>query len=310
MGALALLTLAATLGAGGVDAQAAALTPRQKAALVVISGLPAPAGVGGVFVGDARAPRPAGTLVFVDQEGGAVKDLAGLPPWQPARGYATAAEARAAGRATGAALRRSDVQVDLAPVLDAPSGPLGSRHFRAPALGVAFARGLRDGGAGACPKHFPGLGTAAVSTDERPQVRARVTAGELAAFRAAVRAGVPCVMVGHAFYPSLGGGRFRATLEPEAYRLLRSLGFRGVAITDSMNVVASPPSYWPTRAIRAGADMLLYTSPVHARRAIDALVPLARRGELDAKVARVLRLRREYGMEKTSRSLFLGPSGA
>lgn len=293
MGILALLLAAAAL-LGGADARVAALTPREKAALVVVSGLPAPPGVGGVFVRSERERPPAGTLVFADQEGGAVKGLASLPPWRAASAYATAAGARAAGRATGLALRRSGVHVDLAPVLDAATGPLGSRHFRSPALGVAFGRGLLEGGAGACAKHFPGLGTAAVSTDERPHVSARVTRTELAGFRAAVRAGFPCVMVGHAFYPSLG--RFRATLEPATYRLLRSLGFHGVAITDSMNVVASPPSYWPTRAVRAGADMLLYTSPVHARRAIEALVPLARRGELDAKVARVLELRRRYGL--------------
>jgi beta-N-acetylhexosaminidase len=293
VGTLAALTaLAALLGA--VDAEVASLTPRQKAALVVVSGLPAPPGVGGVFVRGERDPRPPGALVFTDQEGGLVKDLPSLPPWRAASAYARASQAREAGRETGRALRRAGVHVDLAPVLDAPSGPLGSRHFRAPSLGVAFGRGLLDGGAGACAKHFPGLGSAPVSTDARVHVAARVTQAELAGFRAAVRAGFPCVMVGHAFYPSLGS--FRATLEPATYRLLRSLGFRGVAITDSMNIVRNTPWYWPTRAIRAGADMLLYTHPAYARRAIDALVPLARRGELDAKVARVLRLRRGYGV--------------
>ena len=287
MGSLALLLAAATLAVGPAD-----LTPQQKAALVVVSGPPAPAGVGGIFV-RAGQPRPRGQLVFADQEGGLVKDFPALPPWRAARDFASAAEARAAGRETGRALRRVGVDVDLAPVLDTAGGPLGSRHFRTPALGVAFGRGLLDGGAGACAKHFPGLGTAAVSTDERPHVDARVTARELAAFRAAIRGGVPCVMVGHAFYRELG--RFRATLEPATYRLLRSLGFRGVAITDSMNVVAAPPAYWPAKAIRAGADLLLYTSPAHARRAIEVLVPLARRGELDEAVSRVLALRRRYG---------------
>ena len=295
MHALALLNAAAALLAGA-DPQVAALTPRQKAALVVVSGQPAPPGVGGVFVRSEREWRPFATLVFVDQEGGLVKDLPALPPWRAARDYTSAAEARASGRATGSALRRNGVAVDLAPVLDAPGGPLGSRHFRRPGLGVAFARGLLDGGAGACVKHFPGLGTAAVSTDERPHVEARVTRAEVAAFRAAVAAGVPCVMVGHAFYPSLGDGRFRATLEPATYRLLRSLGFRGVAITDSMNVVSSPPAYWPAKAMRAGADLLLYTNPRYARRAIEALVPLARRGELDEAVGRVLALRRRYAI--------------
>jgi beta-N-acetylhexosaminidase len=289
------LTLLVT---GSLEAEAAALTPRQNAALVVVSGTPAPPGVGGVFVHGPSARAPQGALVLVDQEGGAVKDLPALPPWRAARDHRTVAGARASGRETGRALRRVGVHVNLAPVLDAAGGPLGSRHFRSPELGVAFGRGLLDGGAGACAKHFPGLGTAAVSTDVRPRVPARLTEGELDAFRAAIRARIPCVMVGHAFYPALG--RFRASLEPKTYRLLRGLGFDGVAITDSMNIVASPPAYWPTKAIRAGADLLLYTNARHARRAIEALVPLARRGELDEKIVRVLRLRRSLGVPAPS----------
>jgi hypothetical protein len=40
---------------------------------------------------------------------------------------------------------------------------------------------------------------------------------------------------------------------------------------------------------------VLYSSPIDARRAIDVLVPLARRGLLDEHVFRVLRFREEYG---------------
>lgn len=292
----ALLELAVlVLGGASVEVDVARMTPREKAAALVVSGLPAPRGVGGVFVTRAtrHLPRPRGALVFVDQEGGSVRAFDSLPPARPASAYRTASEARDAGRATGRALRAAGVRVDLAPVLDAPDGPLGSRHFRRPAYGVAFARGLADAGVAACAKHFPGLGSTAVSTDDRPHVRGVVRQGELGAFRGAVRAGVPCVMTSHAFYPELGS--FRASLEPRTYRLLRSLGFRGVTITDSLNVVSRPPAYWPRRAARSGADLLLYTSSPHAARAIEALVPLARRGELDAAVARVLRFRRSYG---------------
>jgi beta-N-acetylhexosaminidase len=124
-------------------------------------------------------------------------------------------------------------------------------------------------------------------------VRARVRPHELAGFRAAVRAGVPCVMMSHAFYRGLGRGR--ASLDPAAYRLLRAQGFRGVAVTDSLNFFrAVPVERWAPRAVRAGADLLLFTHPDYARRAIRALLPLARRGELDAHVARVLRLRERY----------------
>jgi beta-N-acetylhexosaminidase len=270
------------------------MTPREKAALVVVSGLPAPPGVGGVIVRrwDRTAPRPRGTLVFADQEGGEVRAFPSLPPVESAARMDSDNEAYAVGRGTGRALRAAGVHVDLAPVLDDPDGPLGARHFDRPANGVAFARGLEAGRAGACVKHFPGLGSAAVSTDDRPHVPAVVRESELQTFRAAVEAGVPCVMTGHAFYRRLG--RFRASLEPRTYRLLRSLGFEGVAITDSLNIVGKTPAYWPTRAMRAGADMVLFTSPVSARAAIEQLLPLARRGELDQAVTRVLRLRSRY----------------
>jgi beta-N-acetylhexosaminidase len=285
--ALALLT--------GVDPEVTRMTPREKAAMVVVSGLPAPQGVAGVIVRpwDRQAPRPRGALVFVDQEGGSVRAFPDLPPWRAPSSYRTPAEAGVAGRETGRALRRAGVHVDLAPVLDSADGPLGSRHFRTPRIGLAFARGLAEGGAAACVKHFPGLGSTPVSTDESASVRARLRPNEVAGFRAAIQAGVPCVMLSHAFYAQLGPRR--ASLEPRAYRLLRSFGFRGVAITDSLNFLrAAPAEQWARRAVRAGADLLLFTSPAYAERAIDGLVPLARAGELDATVARVLRFRRTY----------------
>ena len=294
--------LLAAVGLGGgsrpVDDPLAGLTARDKAALVVVSGLPAPRGVGGIFVRSWNndAPRPRDTLVFVDQEGGEVRGLPALPPARRASEYATAEEARAAGRETGAALRRAGVHVNFAPVLDLAGGPLGARHFRRPELGVAFARGLGEGGVVACVKHFPGLGSAEHSTDDRPWVLSRFRRAELAAFRAAVRAGVPCVMTSHAVYREL---RFaRALNSPEAYRMLRDWGFEGVVVTDSLSIFSSGPwpVEWARRALRAGGDLVLYTSPEHARRAIRALVPLARAGELDEAVLRVLELRRRAGL--------------
>jgi beta-N-acetylhexosaminidase len=272
-------------------------TAREKAALVVVSGLPAPRGVGGVFVRrwNTTAPRPPGALVFVDQEGGDVRAYPGLPPFRPASGYRSAAEATAAGRATGRALGGRGVNVDLAPVLDSAGGPLGSRHFRRPGLALGFVRGLESTRTASCPKHFPGLGSAPVSTDNAPRVAARVLEGELDGFRQAIRAGVRCVMLSHAFYQRFDDRR--ALTAPSAYRLLRRLGFGGVAITDSLSVVRGRwPVWWARRAALAGADLLLFTSPDDARRAIRALVPLARRGALDDAVQRILKLRRSLGL--------------
>ena len=291
-GALSLLTALVVPGAVGAGA---GLSPRDKAALVVVSGLPAPPGVGGVLVQrwSLDRPRPRGALVFVDQEGGEVRAFRDAPPARNARFHVHVGAAFAAGRATGRALRRRGVHVDLAPILDLSDGPLGARHFRRPALGVAFARGLAAAGVAGCAKHFPGLGSAAISTDLRPHVDARTRPHEVAAFRAAIAAGIPCVMNSNAFYD---GARFRASISPATYRRLRALGFRGVAVTDSLSIVrAAPVERWARQAMRAGADLILFTSPAFAERAIRALEPLARRGELDGAVARVLRFRARYG---------------
>jgi beta-N-acetylhexosaminidase len=270
------------------------VTPQQKAALMVVSGLPAPRGVAGVIVRrwDRDEPRPAGALVFADQEGRTVKAFPDLPPWSSARALRGKARAYRAGLATGRALRRAGVHVDLAPVLDLPDGSLGSRQFRSPVDGVAFARGLAAGGAGACAKHFPGLGSLAYSTDDRPYVRGTIRDADLSPYRAAVEASVPCVMVGHGVYRQLGPRR--AVLQPKTYELLRSLGFDGVAITDSLNVVRGRAEEWAVAAARAGADLLLFTSAAEAAKAIRVLVPLARRGELDDQVARVVRFRSTF----------------
>jgi beta-N-acetylhexosaminidase len=273
------------------------LTPRQKAGLVVVSGLPAPKGVAGVIVQrwSLGEVRPRNALVFVDQEGGTAQTFGRLPPSEPASSYTSARQAFLSGRRTGQALRRAGVHVDLAPVLDSTGGPLGSRHFRRPEFAGAFARGLGAGGVGACVKHFPGLGTARISTDESPQVHASIRTEELAGFRRAIRAGVPCVMTSHAIYDRLG--RRRASFSRRAYRLLRRTGFDGVAMTDSVSVFGSRFAVVSARlAIRGGADLVLYTNGRDAGRAIAALVPLARKGRLDEHVERVLQLRRSLGL--------------
>jgi beta-N-acetylhexosaminidase len=277
------------LVSGSTEADMAAMTPREKAEAVVVAGMPAGEGFGGVLVRqwNTASRRPREAIVFADQEGGTVKTFRALAPWRAASQYRSTVDAFRAGRETATELRRVGVHATFAPVLDLPDGPLGSRHFAKPEYGVAFARGL---GTAACVKHFPGLGSTSTSTDAA-RVHGVLRAQDLAPFRAAVRAGVPCVMVGHAIYPRLGPRR--ASFEPKTYEILRRLGFRGVAITDSLGVLGSPYApFWARLALRAGADMVLTTSARDARRIVDALVPLARVGELDGKLVRVLRYRR------------------
>lgn len=271
------------------------LTPQQKAGLLVVSGLPATRYAGGVLVRkwDRDQPRPPRLLAFTDQEGGTVKTYPPVAPWKAASEVRSGKEAYAAGIATARGLRNVGIDVDLAPVLDLSDGPLGSRQYRSPRYGLAFARGLAAGGVAACAKHFPGLGPLPVSTDNRLYVRGRLRQADLAPYRAAIAGGIPCVMVGHGIYRNVGPRR--ATLEPAAYRLLRRLGFQGVAITDSLGVLGSDMApLWAVQAVRAGADLVLFPNVDDAGRAVRALTVLARRGELDAHVLRVLRFRARF----------------
>src|SRR5437763_6632370 len=151
--------------AGVAAAALVALTPQQKAALLVVTTERT-----GIFTG-------ASQIRFADQEGGLVKALPGVPPFEAARAYTSARRAFAAGRATRAALRSAGIDVDFGPVFDTSDGPLGSREFISAAYAEAFARGLGDA---ACAKHFPGLGSASISTDERPHVDAEARAKDLA----------------------------------------------------------------------------------------------------------------------------------
>ena len=202
-------------------------------------------------------------IVAVDQEGGAVRMLPWAPPAAPAPQQAAGGTVRADSEAAGSALHAVGVTVSLAPVADVPSvagAALAGRAFSSDAEAASDAieaavRGWRAGRVAATAKHFPGLGGATVNTDDGPatvtHTRARLEAIDLPPFEAAIRAGVPLVMVGHGRYPALDPDRIASQSRAIVKRLLRdSLGFRGVVVTDSMEAGASlaPARSRPSRS--------------------------------------------------------------
>jgi beta-N-acetylhexosaminidase len=122
---------------------------------------------------------------------------------------------RASARSAALALRSLGVTVTLAPVANVPSVPdavLASRSFSSDSRLASNAmssavRGWRAGGIASTAKHFPGLGAARVNTDDASvtirRSRSQLEATDLPPFAAAIRTGVPLVMVGHARYPAL-----------------------------------------------------------------------------------------------------------
>ena len=252
-------------------------------------------------------------LVAVDQEGGEIRIVPWAPPAASAPQQAAGDRVRADARAAGAALRRLGVTVSLAPVGDVPTvdgAALGGRAFSpdpqdaAAAMADAVA-GWRAGGVAATAKHFPGLGGATVNTDDGPATigrsRAELEAADLPPFAAAIDAGVPLVMVGHARYPALDPERIASQSAPIIEGVLRRrLRFRGVVVTDSMEARASLATGAITavseRAVRAGADLLLLTGQGSFAPVSRHLLALARRSpgfraRVRESAARVLALK-------------------
>ena len=164
--------------------------------------------------------------------------------------------------------------MDLAPVLDVTdadaSGVIGDRSFGSdPAsvarAGVAFAAGLAAAGISGVGKHFPGHGETTVdSHTSLPLVtasRATLARRALPPFVAAVKAGIPAVMLGHLLVPSIDA-KLPASLSPKVVAVLRDdLGFDGLVMTDDLYMGALAARWDVTTsavmAVDAGVDMVI-----------------------------------------------------
>jgi beta-N-acetylhexosaminidase len=252
-------------------------------------------------------------LIAVDQEGGQVRRVPWAGPVRSEPEQVAAGSVRSDATAAARVLRAFGIDVTFAPVADVPSvrgAAIASRAFsRDPALASTAVRdavvGWRAGGVAATAKHFPGLGGASANTDAAVvrigRSRAQLEDVDLAPFRAAVDAGIPLVMVGHARYPALDRYRIASQSAPIIDTLLRhELGFRGVVVTDSMEARASLATgsleKASERAVRAGADLVLLTGRGSYRPVYDHLLAVARtdstfRARVRESAARVLALK-------------------
>ena len=105
-------------------------------------------------------------------------------------------------------------------------------------------------------KHFPGHGDTETNSHlELSTVtasRARLDSVELVPFRAAIAAGVGAIMTYHGILPALDSSGVPATLSPRVLSgLLRdSLGYRGVLITDAMDMAGVLRQFGAAEAAR------------------------------------------------------------
>jgi beta-N-acetylhexosaminidase len=221
-------------------------------------------------------------FIAANQEGGQVQELQGpgfaeIPP-ALAQGQLSSAELRRQAAAWGRELRSAGVNLDLAPVMDvvpaatasqnAPVGALQREFGHTPQAtgshGVAFIRGMKQAGVATTAKHFPGLGRVAGNTDFTSGVVDTTTGPKssyLGSFQAAIKAGVPFVMVALATYTRIDPDHLAVFSSRVIRGLLRQqLHFRGVIVSDDLGAAAAVAGLSPaTRGIgflTAGGDLI------------------------------------------------------
>src|SRR6266542_187710 len=231
-------------------------------------------------------------------------------PWNMAVGATANPEyARRQGSITAREARALGVAQIYAPVVDvnnnAANPVINVRSYGEDAAEVArfaaaFTEGAQNGGVIATAKHFPGHGDTAIDSHRGlPEIkvsRDRLNTIELVPFRAAVRAGVGAVMVGHIGLPDIDptpikplprdlkssptdtdesgeivaeNATLPATLSPMVGGILRrDLGFQGMVVTDALSMsgltIYFTQAEAAVKALEAGADMLLKPADVDA----------------------------------------------
>jgi beta-N-acetylhexosaminidase len=215
-------------------------------------------------------------LIAVDQEGGRVQRLKEpftiIPPARTLGTTKTPKDVARLARHVARELSLVGINVNLAPVLDVPRSPRCPQWDRAygrdpehvARYALAAIKGYMSGGIIPVAKHFPGLGDTGVDSHEVLPLAQSGDAErkvDLLPFQQAVAAGVPMVMTAHLQVPEWD--ERPATLLPVALQdwLRGRLGFKGVIITDDleMGAIATslPASQGAKEALAAGADLLL-----------------------------------------------------
>jgi beta-N-acetylhexosaminidase len=202
------------------------------------------------------------------------------------------------------------------PGTDQENAPIGAlqREFghdpgTVAAHGIAFLRGMSQAGVATTAKHFPGLGRVRGNTDFSSGVVDTVTTptdSYLQPYQAAIRAGVPFVMVSLATYTRIDPQHLAVFSARVMRTILRQqLDFGGVIVSDDMGAAAAVGGLSPAaRAIgflTAGGD-LITTVSVPVATAMDTAVlqqaasSAAFRVEVNAAAMRVLAAKQAYGL--------------
>lgn len=267
-------------------------------------------------------------LIGIDQEGGRVqriKDMSDVNiltiPYMFEVGKTKDKElAYNVGKVVAKEIAAFGINLDFAPVIDIFSNPnntvIGQRAFGTDAqtvidMAIPFANGMMSEGIIPVYKHFPGHGdTESDSHIELPissKTKEELLEKELLPFKAAIENDAQIIMTAHIALPSITGDYTPATLSTKVINdiLRQDLGFKGVVITDAVNMGAISDNYTSEEvykySINAGVDIILM--PEDAKEAINIIEKLVNDGtitetRINDSVKRILTLKYENKLDE------------
>jgi len=275
-----------------------------------------------------------GLLISIDQEGGIVTRLqfgTDFPGNMALGASRSEALAEKVGKAIGEELNAVGINMNFGPVLDVNNNPdnpvIGVRSFGedpelVAKLGNAYIKGLHETGTASTAKHFPGHGDTATDSHlglpEVPHDIDRLKKVELYPFQQAMDGGIDAVMSAHVTFPKIDStkaiskkdGTEIAIPGTLSHKVLTGLmreemGFKGVIVTDAMNMQAIADHFGPVdaavRAVKAGTDIVLM--PVGLESVANGLYDAVKSGDISEdriakSVERILTLKLNRGILK------------
>ncbi|MBU2585320.1 MAG: glycoside hydrolase family 3 protein, partial [Bacteroidetes bacterium] len=179
-------------------------------------------------------------------------------------------------------------------------------------LSNAFLKGTQDGGMVATTKHFPGHGNTSLDSHKElptiPGTREDLNKIELRPFQSNFDNKIMSVMVGHLSVPAIDTQKnLSSTLSKKIVTdlLQKEMGFKGLIVTDAMNMHAVTNHYSTAEAtvmaIKAGNDCILF--PDDAEESINAILNAVHSGELseerlDHSIRKILITKRWLGLDE------------
>ena len=234
------------------------------------------------YLRDAKSwPIP---FIAVDQEGGLVQRLTGHGYFPSARSvganpsFATPQAAERLYQTMAEELAKAGFNLNFGPVVDLSINPhnyvivqrdrsFGADPSTVATLAGAFIRAHRAAGIATVAKHFPGHGSSAADSHKMlADVSATWQEIEIEPYRTLAKEGLlDGVMIGHLYHPRFSdGAKLPASLSGQAIAALRDTGFKGVVVSDDMEMGAVRDDYSleerAVKAVNAGTDLLVFSN--------------------------------------------------